>query len=65
MNLHNLMSLSHLHVIYIKSKELLVDYSQSHVIFNEYLRHHMKKNHGQGINKRNKKSKGRISGLEK
>ncbi len=43
MNLHNLMTLFHLHVIHIKGKELLVDYSQSHVIFNEYLRYHMKK----------------------
>jgi len=43
MNLHNLMSLFHLHVIHIKGKELLIDYSQSHVIFNEYLTYHMKK----------------------
>jgi hypothetical protein len=52
MNLHNIIWLFHLHVIYIKGKELLVDYSQSHVIFNEYLRYHMKKNHGQGNDKK-------------
>ncbi len=62
MNLHNLMSLFHLHVIQIKGKELLVDYSQSHVIFNEYLRYHMEKSHGQGPSKRNKKSKAKKKG---
>jgi hypothetical protein len=63
MNLHNLMSLIHLHVIiHIKGKKLLVDYSQWHVILNENLRYHMKKNHGQGNNKINKKSKAKGKG---